>query len=451
MSKLRLYISVIFILYSTIVRAQVHYQPLLPGQAVPDLSISVRPGPGQAVVLKKLSDYRGKLLVLDFWGAYCVPCIKAFPKLMELQKEFPDSLKILLVNSASASFVDSVFYLRSRTMPFYQSPRLAQVHNDTALRELFPSNGIPHYVWISPSGTLITQTEGSELTSAHIRSVLRNEPLRMKVKHYWNSYDADIPLFPQLFVHAPSDVLFYSGVTARRTDMPATVNQVHVDSLRHTVRITRGAVPLLALLTDALCKRYVYGNPFETDRFDFGKRVILEVKDSSRLFHLASSGLSPEDWKYAYHFGYEGVFPLRDKERIFEFMLADICRLFRLEAHIEKRPTKCLALVRTSQVDKVSYRGGKDYRIRTTYLDTNGVLHLEKTKMISLRKQLSLATKDQPVFIIDQTNYAGDIDMVLHSRLDDLAAVKKELRTVYDLDLVETETVLDYIIIRDQR
>lgn len=36
----------------------------------------------------KLSDYDGKIILLDFWGTWCAPCIEAFPELIEIYKEF---------------------------------------------------------------------------------------------------------------------------------------------------------------------------------------------------------------------------------------------------------------------------------------------------------------------------------------------------------------------------
>jgi len=36
----------------------------------------------------KLSDYDGKIVLLDFWGTWCAPCIEAFPELIEIYKEF---------------------------------------------------------------------------------------------------------------------------------------------------------------------------------------------------------------------------------------------------------------------------------------------------------------------------------------------------------------------------
>lgn len=57
---------------------------LTPGKPAPDFVLSDLNGQQN-----KLSDFKGKMIVLDFWGTWCGPCMAEIPKLKSLQ----DSLK----------------------------------------------------------------------------------------------------------------------------------------------------------------------------------------------------------------------------------------------------------------------------------------------------------------------------------------------------------------------
>jgi peroxiredoxin len=64
----------------------------LVGNPAPDFTVKLVKNASGAMALK---DLRGKVVLLDFWGTFCVPCRQSFPKLQELQAKFGSSLKVV--------------------------------------------------------------------------------------------------------------------------------------------------------------------------------------------------------------------------------------------------------------------------------------------------------------------------------------------------------------------
>lgn len=62
----------------------------------------------ETVEIKSLDDLKGKVVLIDFWGTKCVPCIQSFPEIAELQKHFDGKDVVILgITSLQGYFVDT--------------------------------------------------------------------------------------------------------------------------------------------------------------------------------------------------------------------------------------------------------------------------------------------------------------------------------------------------------
>lgn len=64
----------------------------LVGSVAPELNFTWSSGPA----IKKLSDLRGKVVVLDFWATWCGPCVASFPQVRELTAHYAGSDVVVL-------------------------------------------------------------------------------------------------------------------------------------------------------------------------------------------------------------------------------------------------------------------------------------------------------------------------------------------------------------------
>ena len=56
----------------------------------------------------KLSDYLGKVVILDFWATWCAPCRKGIPDLISIQNEYKDELVVIGISLDQHSTQDEL-------------------------------------------------------------------------------------------------------------------------------------------------------------------------------------------------------------------------------------------------------------------------------------------------------------------------------------------------------
>ncbi|MDE7413376.1 MAG: TlpA family protein disulfide reductase [Muribaculaceae bacterium] len=106
-----------------------------------------------------LADFKGKWVILDFWGSWCPWCIKGFPSLKEAYKEYSGKLEIIGIDCR-----DSEESWRNAVAK-YELPWV-QVYNPepeaTLLLDAYAVQGFPTKVIVNPEGKIANITVGED-------------------------------------------------------------------------------------------------------------------------------------------------------------------------------------------------------------------------------------------------------------------------------------------------
>ena len=107
----------------------------------------------------KLSSLRGKYVVIDFWGSWCIWCIKGFPQLKSYYTKYKDKMEILGVDCH-----DTEDKWRAAVYE-YQLPWPQVYCDDANLRKLgamYGIQGFPTMVVVDHIGKIVNTTVGED-------------------------------------------------------------------------------------------------------------------------------------------------------------------------------------------------------------------------------------------------------------------------------------------------
>ena len=119
-----------------------------------DFSLRVKDLNGNTV---NMSDYKGKVIFLNFWATWCMPCVAELPSINKLYLELKDENIIFLLISNE----DPDKVRRYQTKKGYQIPFQIS-DNDGHIPDLFYSRSIPTTFIINKEGRVIRKSLGPE-------------------------------------------------------------------------------------------------------------------------------------------------------------------------------------------------------------------------------------------------------------------------------------------------
>jgi len=408
-------------------------QQLNIGQTLPDVAVHDVMNNNSPTI--RLSDFKGKLLLLDFWGHGCHACFAAFPRMEALQKEFEGKIKILLVNRESR---DSTIRWFAK-YPRIRKPKLPLITGDTILGSYFPHETVPHYVWIDNNGKITFITDAMAVTEKKIRAYLNGDALKLSQKISYTDFKEEMPLVAEGNGRWLSMLKYNSSIyQGRISGLQINLKEkTHLRFYKNLVELVRIAV------TEGDDQKYY---------LKARNNIVLEVNDTSKYFPPGDRDKLYEfEMKHA--FIYELQVPPEKANEKYKYMQEDLKRYFHIYFFVEKRKIPCLVLTRISADDKIATKGPilDSVYAKINGTDSNVAYNNVPISELVAGLNYNFIYNNIQFPVVDGTGYRGNIDLIISinslSPLN-LNSLRKELRK-YGLDLIEKKWVTDVLVIKE--
>lgn len=390
-----------------------------------------------------LSEFKNKVLIIEFWATWCKPCIASMPKGDSLQKKYADSLQILYVTNENRKAVTELF-IKMRKV-WNVSP--TTIIGDNLLVSIFPHTYLPHLIWIDKRGKIIAVTDQSALSESNIVSMIRDHPVSFSSKKdnkYIVSADSAGRIFtPYVTLSKPdrqleeikdSSLLLTSILTG------------HINGGVAGGSFRNNSISFINNSIISLYKWVLFGSGIEGMN---QKKTVIEVSDTSLVNKITQPRFITQDEKTAWINANTYCYELRVSNELAEgkFSIASesLNKYFGsklgIEGIVQKRMQKYLALIHTGDDNLLRTRQAESkFEINQFYLK------ITNSSTATLIWELATPLQEMPP-IIDESNIKFPIDLELNCQLTDLKALNKELDR-YGLQLVEKEKPMDVAVIR---
>ena len=423
-------LSWLLILICLIQQVNAQLKPLQPGDRLPPLLLE-QINASQPIFSS--NDFKGRLLLLDFWATYCLSCLEAMPKLDSLQKKYTGQLQVMLVSNQTKELLQR--FLDKRADLLHRRTSLPLIFADTSLHQLFPHESLPHYVWITSDGIIRHITHGDEVNESNILAVLEGKPVNMQNKaDAYLQVSAARPLFVGSNGGDGSAIVYYSMISKYVEGIPSisgVFNTMNGNS-SYAIGFSQTIKELFQIAyNDFLNQWRVPDN-----------RTLLQVADSSLyVFTIASKN------HYENFYNYQLITPIKTRSEMQRLMQEDLKRYFNLEAGFEKKKTMCWVL-QSLDTSLLASRGGP---FIDDWDQPNFALRMHNSSLRDLERRFIYNIFDQSIHpFVNEIRMNGKIDLELvNFRKEDPSSIISALAK-YRISLRLEEREIPVLVIRDR-
>lgn len=103
-----------------------------------------------------ISEFEGKLVLIDFWESWCGPCLQVFPAMEDLRGEYPDQFEVLAVTvGMTEGPEDARAFKEEHGYDFHF------LYDEYGVFQDLGGSGIPFKAYVAPDGKFIKIEMGS--------------------------------------------------------------------------------------------------------------------------------------------------------------------------------------------------------------------------------------------------------------------------------------------------
>ncbi|MES2006401.1 MAG: TlpA disulfide reductase family protein [Bacteroidota bacterium] len=360
------------------------------GDPMPDISLrQVLNAPFSS---SRLSNFKNKVIILDFFATWCSSCIKALPHLDSLQRKMPDQLQVFVVDATEDKATVERFL---KTNPVLKTISLPIVTGDTSLKALFPHTFIPHEIWLY-NGVFKAVTRPGDITVQNIRSLLSGGSIP-STKFDALGHDA-LDMKKPLPVSAGTPLLYHSLFTGNIEGL-GSGTYLTKQGRDSATRITYRNTPLAAICKQAYELTAVPANRFFYE--DGTDSVLQQTGDW-------------DSWSLKHTYCYEMVMPPAPIGQLRRAVREDIARTFGITITKARRKLSCWVLQWVGTNLPVA---GQAKPGNNLYENTDSLLFLHHQPISPLIGYLnSISTLP----VLDETNISAKLymDFTIQKRTD---------------------------------